>query len=87
MSLDLLIHTPLINLVDRELCYFSQQRFGGGKVLTKNQLKKRVFSLQASALCKEDEEKLDHLLLHCPSVWGYWVALFSLTRMDMPFSG
>ena len=27
MSLDLFIHTPLINLEDRELCYFSQHHF------------------------------------------------------------
>ena len=33
-------------------------------------------------LCKEDEANLDHLLLHCPSVSGHWVALFSLTGMD-----
>ena len=25
---------------------------------------------------------LDHLLLHCPSVWGYWVTLFPFPRMD-----
>ena len=48
-----------------------------------NQLKKRGFQLTSRCLiCKEDEENLDHLLLHFPSVWGYWVALFPLTGMD-----
>ena len=52
------------------------------KVLTMNQLKKRGFQLTSRCpLCKEDEENVDHLF-HCPSVWGYWVALFSLIGMD-----
>ena len=56
-----------------------------GKVLTMNQLKARVFSLQAYA----PYVKRDHLLFHCPSVWGYWVALFFLDKngLGLPFSG
>ena len=48
-----------------------------------NQLKKRGFQFTSICpLCKEDEENLDHLLLHCPSIWGYWLALFSLIGVD-----
>ena len=40
-----------------------------GKVLIMNQLKNRGFELTSRCpLCKEDEENLDHLLLHCPLV-------------------
>ena len=30
-------------------------------------------------LCKNAEEDLDHLLIHCPAVWGMWAALLSMT--------
>ena len=41
-----------------------------GKVLTLEQLKKRGFQLaNRCLLCGKDEESLDHLLLHCTSVW------------------
>ena len=50
-----------------------------GKVLTMDQLKKRGFQLASRCpMCKEDEENIDHLLLHCPLVWGFWAALISL---------
>ena len=43
-----------------------------GKVLTTDQLKKRGFQHASKCLlCKEDEETIDHLLLNCPSVWGF----------------
>ena len=29
-------------------------------------------------LCKKAEEDLDHLLIHCPAVWGMWAALLSI---------
>ena len=48
-----------------------------------DQLKKMGFQLASRCpLRKEDEENIDHLLLHYPSVWGFWVALISLPRMD-----
>ena len=55
-----------------------------GKVLTLNQLKKkRGFQLTSRCpLCHKDEESLEHLLIHCPTVWGIWVAIISLLGMD-----
>ena len=54
-----------------------------GKVLTMYQLEKRGFQLASRCpLCKEDEENIDHLLLHCPLVWGFWAALISLQGME-----
>ena len=51
-----------------------------GKVLTMDQLKKRGFQLASRCpLCKEDEENIDHLLLH---FWGFWAALISLQGME-----
>ena len=44
-----------------------------------DQLKKMDFQLASRCpLCKEDEENINHLLLHCPFVWGFWAALISL---------
>ena len=37
-------------------------------------------------LCKEDEESIDHLLLHCPTVWGFCAALISPTKIDLGLS-
>ena len=54
-----------------------------GKVLTMDQLKKRGFQLASRCpLCKEDEENIDHLLLHCSLVWGFCVAFISLQGME-----
>ena len=48
-----------------------------------DQLKKMGFQLASRCpMCKEDEENIDHLLLHCPSVWGFWAALISLQGME-----
>ena len=48
-----------------------------------NQSKKMGFQLASRCpLCKGDEENIGHLLLHWPSVWGLWAALFSLPGMD-----
>ena len=46
-------------------------------VLTMVQMKKRgSFKLASRCpLCKGDEENIDHLLLHYPSVWGFWAAI------------
>ena len=54
-----------------------------GKVLTMDQLNKRGFELASRCpLYKEDEENIDHLLLHFPLVWGFWAALISLQGME-----
>ena len=48
-----------------------------------DQLKKRGFQLESRCpLCKEVEENIDHILLHCPSVWGFGAALISLQGME-----
>ena len=43
-------------------------KFGGGKVLTMKQLKKSYQMPSKCPLCKNAEEDLDHLLIHCPAV-------------------
>ena len=54
-----------------------------GKVLTMDQLKKMGFHLASRCpLCKEDEKTIDHLLLHCPYVWGFWAIILSLPGVD-----
>ena len=41
-----------------------------GKVLTRDQLKRRGFQLENRCpMCKEEEENLDHLFMLCPSIW------------------
>ena len=35
-------------------------------------------------LCRNAEEELDHLLIHCPAVWGIWAALMSITGFQWP---
>ena len=53
--------------------------FWWGKVLTMEQFKKRGFQMASMCpLCGNAEEDLDHLLLHCPLVWGLWAALTSI---------
>ena len=42
-----------------------------GKVLIGDQLKRRGFQLaNRCPMCKE-EENLDHLFLHCPTIWRF----------------
>ena len=39
-------------------------------------LKKRGFQLASRCpLCGEAEENMNHLLIHCPSIWGLWEGL------------
>ena len=47
-----------------------------GKVLTTQQLKKRGYQLaRRCPFCREEEEGLDHILIHCPLIWDLWVNL------------
>ena len=53
-------------------------RLGGGKVLTSLQLKKRGFHLASKCpFYGKKEEELEHILIHCPPVWGQWTDLLS----------
>ena len=50
-----------------------------GKVLTMQQLKKRGYQLASRCpFCRKEEEGLDHILIHCPSIWDLWVNLISV---------
>ena len=54
-----------------------------GKVLTMDQLKKRRFQLASRCpLCQKVEESINHLLIHCSSIWGLWTSLISLIGVD-----
>ena len=45
--------------------------------------KKRGFEMASKCpLCGEAEEDLNHLLIHCPSVWGLWEGLISFLGLD-----
>ena len=42
------------------------------------QLKKRDFHLASKcSFSGKDEESLEHILIHCPLVWGFWAAILS----------
>ena len=44
-----------------------------GKVLTSSQLKKRGYHLANRCLfCGREEEEMEHILIHCPSIRGQW---------------
>ena len=50
-----------------------------GKVLTLDQLKKRGWILANRCfLCCEEEETIDHILIHCTRVRVLWELLFAL---------
>ena len=50
-------------------------------MLTMNQLKRRGNHLASRcSFCRKNEEELEHLLVHCPKIWGLWAALTSVTR-------
>ena len=54
-----------------------------GKVLTGDQLKRRGFQLaNRCPMCKEEEENLEHLFLHCPTIWRFWALLIALSGME-----
>ena len=83
---DLNCHFPIgliwNSCVPLKVCVFTWEVWWG-KVLTADQLKKRGFQLASRCpLCQKDEETLEHLLIHCPAVWGLWAALISFPSMD-----
>ena len=47
-----------------------------------DQLKMRgLFLANRCLLCRKDGENIEHLLLHCPMVWGIW--FFLLMSMEV----
>ena len=75
----LLIQSPLKccgTLMSLQKLVFLPGRLGGGKVHTSSQLKKRGYHLASRCpLCGREEEELEHILIHCPSIWGQWTDL------------
>ena len=62
--------------VPPKVCFFAWEAC---KALTMEQLKKRGYQMPSKCpLCKKAEEDLDHLLIHCPAVWGMWAVLLSI---------
>ena len=52
-------------------------------MLTMDQLKRRGHHLASRCpFCRKNEEALEHLLVHCPNIWGFWAALTFVTRTD-----
>ena len=46
-------------------------------------LKKRGFQLASRCpLCGKAEEELNHLLIHCLSIWGLWEGLISIVGLE-----
>ena len=44
-----------------------------GKSINNRSTQEEGFSLaNRCPLCRKDEENIEHLLLHCPMVWGIW---------------
>ena len=47
-------------------------------MITTDQLKRRGFSLaNRCRLCGMDDENIEHLLIHCPEVWGPWTSILA----------
>nr|CAN72177.1 hypothetical protein VITISV_012537 [Vitis vinifera] len=60
-----------------------------GKVLTQDQLKRRGWKLaNRCPLCCDEEETINHILIHCPKAKVLWDLLFSLFGVNwvIPFS-
>ena len=50
-----------------------------------DQLKMRDFFLaNRCLLCRKDGENIEHLLLHCPMVWGIWFFLLMFMGVVQP---
>ena len=57
-----------------------------GKVLTLDQLKRREMTFaNICFLCKEDEETIDHLLIHCKSAKLLWNIFLSIVEANWVF--
>ena len=57
-----------------------------GKVLTLDQLKKRGITLvNRCFLCEENEETIDHLLIHCSRAKMLWDLLLAITEVNWVF--
>ena len=57
-----------------------------GKVLTLDQLKRRGFTLvNRCFLCEEEEETIDHLLIHCSTAKMLWNLLLAIADYDWVF--
>ena len=60
------------SLVPSKVSFFMWEVWWG-KILTMEHLKRRGFQLASKCLlCRKVEENMDHLLLHCPSIWDLW---------------
>ena len=63
--------------------YFFAWEVWWGKVLTMEHVKKSGFQMASKCpLCGEAEEDLNHLLIHCLSVWGLWKGIISCPGLD-----
>ena len=64
--------------VPPKVCFFAWEAWWG-RVLTTMHLKKRGFQMASRCpLCGRANEELNHLLIHCPSVWRLWEGLISI---------
>ena len=69
-------------IVPPKLGFFSWEA-SWGKVLTLDQLKRRGISLvNRCCLCEENEETIDHLLIHCPRAKILWDILLAITGFN-----
>ena len=54
-----------------------------GKVPTEDMVKRRNFNLASRCpICRQEEETVDHLLIHCKCVSGLWHLSFSLLEVN-----
>ncbi|CAN1796057.1 hypothetical protein LINPERHAP1_LOCUS20800, partial [Linum perenne] len=59
-----------------------------GRILTLDNLKVRGFILPNwCALCRKQEESIDHLFIHCPFVSGIWGKVSSRLSISGPVPG
>ena len=76
------------NMVPLKVGFFAWEA-SWGKVLTLDQLKKRGRSLANRCyLCEEEEETLNHLLVHCSKVKMLWELILAIVGFGwiFPFS-